>query len=424
MNNKATNNNTEIKCLVELYRRLNRPQLVEGGYISAQSESINLHTIELIQQAYKLFQSKFERLRFGGNDIDLSNTDNLAQYESQSMDLAIQIPPHLFYSNLKELVETRNTLSTGEMSTDFYLVDEDYFPDDIETPKEITQLEKICEWIRFLQNVLPHTEERLTYLTFVLFPESTNGDGRSKITFQSRISYTDLNYDLSRSSEFIEITTIDDLHSSERKSVFRQTLAELLVQNPNKDEAFSYLLKNMGTLCQNYHDSYERYISGFSLEKLKQEVIENSELFSTQIKTALNEIITKSFAVPASLAAAAFLVRQDNIFSDITLTLVILFTTIITTLALSWQLTHIQSIISQINTRFSNYTNSGKSGEEFAEKNKADLNKSAYSVKKRIIVLWILSLIPVILSGIYLWIKHPIFQNTFDYIIDASATFF
>lgn len=423
MKNNPANQNTEIKCLVELYRDLNRPSLEEGGYLRAQSESINLHTIELLQRVHKVFPEKFERLRFEGNDIDSSDTDNLAQYENQSMDLAIQIPPHLFYSDLEKLVKTRSSLSMGEMREDFYLINEDYYPDDNDTPKELTQLEKICEWIRFLQKVLQHTEERKTWLTFVLFPEPKNGNRRSKITFQSKILFSDLDSDLSRTSEFLKITDKNDIHSSERESVFRQTLAELLIQNTDRDNAFSFLLKNMEDLCQNYHDSYARYINGFSLEKLKQEVIENSELFSTQIKTALNEIITKSFAVPASLAAAALLVRLDNTLSDITLTLVILFTTSITVLSLSWQSTHILSIISQINARFSNYIVSGKSGEAFAKKNKKELNTSARGVQKRIRVLRVLCWVPVVLSGIYLWAKYPSVQNTFDYFADPTVNF-
>jgi len=394
-----------LSHLVNLYRALDCPEIEDGGYLTANIELADTALLNLLKAAHTAYTEKFETCLLNGTEP--SEDWAINQYDGPSINLVIKLPPRLFFTNLSDFIDKSTNLSMGNLRNDYFLVEENYLAGEPDVPHEIEQVEKICAWIKFLQEVLPHTETHPNWLTFVLLPESSNSNGRSKRTFRSKISRLDLNADLSRLSEFLEITKKNDLHASERKSVFRQVLAELLEQHPEEASTFSYILQNMNKLCQNYHDYYERYINSFSLEKLQKEVIEDYNQFSVQIRSALNEIISKTFAVPASLAAAALLVRVDNTASDIILTLVILFTTIITVLLLSWHSNNIQLIRTQIENKFEMFSNSGVSGTEFANKRQSELEASAERVKNRIYTLRILSWIPVILAGTYLWIKYP-----------------
>jgi hypothetical protein len=402
---KINSPNRKIACLVEFYRAIDRPPLEDEEYISIIIESADTRTLQLARTVQVNYPDKVEKFLVDG--AALTDEQINEKKSTVSIELVLQLPPRVFFSDLTNFIDNSSQLSMGHLREDYYLIEENYMAGDKVEPHKVGQLRKVCDWIKFLQYVLPHTETRPNFFTFVLFPESKDGSGRSKQSFSSKISMCDLEFDLSKSSEFFKMSQEkEDFHTNERKSVFRQVLAELLDRNINKAPPLSFILKHMDTLSQNYDDSYERYINGFSIEKIKKEILEDYNQFSAQIRVTLNEIITKTFAVPASLAAAALMLRLDSFFSDIILSLVILLTTIITVLFLSWQSTHILQIQNQIKDNFDNFAKSGTTGAEFALKKRVELEKSASDAKTRVLVLRYLSWVSVIFLGFYLYIKY------------------
>ncbi len=277
----------------------------------------------------------------------------------------------------------------------------------------------ICNWIQFLRKVLPHTEDQSTWLNFILFPEAENGNGRSKKIIRSKIHANDLKFDLTGINEIMEIADKDDLHSSERKSVFRQALSEL-IQHFDEDKAFSHILENIQKLYSNYCDNYERYINGFSLEKLKKEVIEDYSKFSGQISSALNDIIAKAFAVPASLVAAALLIRLDTPISKGLMALAIIISTAITFLMLSWQKRNISLIKSDVETTFKKFSESDASGSDFVRRKQGDLESSIESVSWRLTILKWISWLPIIAMLVYFWFELPIIQLLVEELIESG----
>ena len=399
-----TTNHKKIKGIVDLYRLLGKPTLVEDAYLICNLSEASQEVIQLVIRLQGDFTEAVECFRLNG--VDQDQTCDAKKLEGKPFELIFRLPIGYFYPNLESFIETSTQLSMGILRDNFYLIDEDYYPGDDKKPDLITQLEKICAWIRFLQIVLHHTETRTNWLTFILFPETIDKNIRSKKSFRSKISISDLSCDLTKTAEFLEIAKKEDLHASERKSVFRQALAELLEHQIDEAQAFSYILQNIDKLYRTYHDNYERYINGFSIEKLKKEVIDDYNNFSTQINNSLNDIVTKAFAVPASLAAAALLIRLDNLASHVVMALVVLITTIIYVLTLSWQLNKIESIKNDISDTFSAFSNSGASGSSFAREKEDVLKLNADSVKRRVMALLILSLLPILVVVVYLSWKY------------------
>lgn len=394
---------------------LDSPVLEEDGrYLIVSQFQASAQIVRLVLRVKKAFQNSIEK--FQVNTVDQNDDCDIESVEGLPLELVIKLPIGKFYKNIEAFVKESSQLSMGELREDFYLVDEDYLAGEEHSLHSVSQLEKLCAWIGFLQAVLPHTETRVSWLTFILFPESVDGNGRSKKTFKSKIRIEDLSFDLSKIKEFLEIAGKEDLHASERKSVFRQALAELLESQHEEDRGFSHILKNINKLHQTYHDNYERYINGFSMEKLKKEVMADYYQFSLRINSALNDIVTKVFAVPASLVAVALLIRLDNLASHVVMTLVVLLTSVVCELMLSWQATNICMIKGDIKSTFGDFSNSGASGAEFARKKQIKLNRSTNGVAIRILLLRWLSLFPVFTVGAYFCWKYAIPEMVWDWV--------
>jgi hypothetical protein len=405
---------SSLDVLVDLYRGLGRPKIVDPNYLKYSTKDCKKEAVEKITIAFKRSKELFDKIVI--NDIDLNGNDKLPQLSNQnSVNILLKIPSDKFYLNLNDFITKASNLSKGKYRRDFYLVDEDYFGSEEIRPSELLQLEKLTKWISFLESVLPHTEKGTKFLKFVLLSDRISSKSQTR-TFDSQITISDLDSELTRLSELLGISDTNDTHSHERKSVVRHVIQELLDERHDSNSGisdFSYLLINFDRLCQNYHDNYQIYISGYSFEKIKKEINDNYDDFLKNINSSINETVAKAFAIPASYVAAALLIRFDSSKAFIIVSMAILVTCLITHLMLCWQYKNLTNVKYRIVKAFDYYANSGPSGQELANQTGIELISKTAKAQSIIKLFYIINIVTPLLLLIFLYSKYP---NIFDVI--------
>lgn len=349
---------TPLKIIVEIYRMAGKP-VINGVYLSL-TINYSLALYELIKKLtlhshYKKYIVPDE-FTIDGVLVEIDNIPNTWNEVS----ITFQLPRdsiHRFHKTINELINF-SSVRNGDFPSDFYILDLDYYADDVTKPAVIQKVESICRLIKSLAKLAHYHDKKSTdgepRLVFIL-----GSEGKSKAAIlqpsitEEMLGFED--FDCSVVEQLQEEFSSEDVnHHLEKRGIFRNTLVEFINDN-NYD--FHQLVKHWTELRISYDNNLSVYLSGFNFHKARKEIASAELDFSEKTSKTISELTTKILAIPVSLLAALGVLKvKGNTEQLIVLTGVILTSIIIHLLIVSQkkQLTRINHAKDLVFTPFKN----------------------------------------------------------------------
>jgi len=398
-------NQSLLNDVVKLYRLCCRPDFRDNSSVNCAilcNEEIRLLINNIHQQKDDIFEL------FKCNEKTQSLPLQAAQ-NNQRLNFTLNIPIigyKRFFTNVADLISNNTGVKKGILPESFYLLENDYLTNEANEPEKLQQLRQVCRWIIFLKQALPHTEEKKDSYLFVLLTEDKESKGFKKHLIESRFTVDELR-SLDGLENFEEMITNEDLHCSERLSVVRNALEELLSKRPVINQRLGDILSEFDIFKQIYQDNYETYINGFSLKDFKKEVIEKHEEFATKIESSLNDVINKGLIIPASIATIGALIKEKDLINSLVISFSVLLVSIFMWRLVRQHLSRLEDIKLALNEIFEKFKGKKESAAQFVSDKRVNLIKRSELISRDLNILGWLSWAPFFSAIVLLYYKYP-----------------
>ncbi len=277
--------------------------------------------VKVTDQLLSVIQSSRMYLReVDGSIIDKSDDINFESYKNKSIKLTFKIPRKdstQFYTSLEVFLDkfSKSFSRFTESLPEFYLFDEDlYFTPELEKSdkndlfsrlpvliKSITKLEKVAHY---------HDGKNGADRTLVYLPGEQKNPVVLSVHLTKELLCNDINFSL-----LDELTSDDcefNTHYSEKINIFYASLHEYLTGSNNPNEAFFKLITTWPSFAELFRNNIQTYLSGFSFQKAKKEIVEAELELSEKLTNLTSDIVFKLFSVPASIIALAAILQKGT----------------------------------------------------------------------------------------------------------------
>lgn len=174
----------------------------------------------------------------------------------------------------------------------FYVLESNYYSKLDEGDSRARQYRDVVSLIKFLEgvaDVAQHYADRMVLIFLV----------KEKLELRVEYGADDLCV-LEGLDSFRDEFTLADQHTEQRKSIVKTVLADLLKSIP-AEQRFRHLLKVFDEFARRSKDNFQLYVTGFSFEKVREEVEANRLEYTLKINKVFSEIQNQLLAVPAAL---------------------------------------------------------------------------------------------------------------------------
>ncbi|QPK62541.1 hypothetical protein IVG45_17050 [Methylomonas sp. LL1] len=395
-----------LSNVVKLYRLCGKPDF--NGNSSVNCEILYDEEVRLLIN--KIYQQKDDILELvscneSAQSLPIPETQNNPKLKF-TLNFPIISGFKRFFLNVDDLISHHTGVKKGLLPDEFYLIENDYLTGEVDEPEKLQQLRKVCRWIVFLKQALPHTEEKRDSYLFVLLTEDKESKGFKKHLIESRFTFHELQ-NLDGLEYFEEMLTNEDLHSHERLAVVRNALEELLSKRPTINQRLGDILSEFEVFKQLYQDNYETYINGFSLKDFKKEVIEKHEEFAHKIENTLNDVLNKGFSIPISIATIAALIKEKELINGLVISFSVLLISVFMCRLIKQHRDRLKDIKLALNEVFEKFENREESAAQFVNDKQNNLIKRSESIDRDLERLNWLSLTPFLIVIILLFYKYP-----------------
>jgi hypothetical protein len=386
-----------LRDFVRLYRVCGRPSIADDSF-SYSTDSATDNLIQVFNDFCVHSQQDITSVKVSGV---LASPPLEVCDAGKTLAFNCHVPSSGFHENIGSFVKKTPSLHKGVMPTMFYISQIDYFHGESEVVDEIDRIARVCRFISFLGKVLTHSEDKANCTQFILLTHDKGNQSARKQLFETRFEYSDIVEPI-EIKLLEEITEKEDLHSTERVAVFRNTLAEFLEKEYDPKRRFAFLLKNIKNIINDYRQNYETYINGFALNKFKMEVVSKSDELIQKLNATLNDIVSKVLVVPASLLALKALGGSNDITTDIMVTFSIIAISILITILVWYQFSSINQIEENIKLLFKEFDNREGAAADVARENKKRLLQKKYNIKIYLFIFMFIVWLPSMFCLAYL----------------------
>ncbi|ELI7920524.1 hypothetical protein RSE71_003966, partial [Yersinia enterocolitica] len=151
---------------------------------------------------------------------------------------------------------------------------------------------------------------------FVFFITDENGgkkiDVKNNATNEEILKIEDAEKTIKCLDVLVDKLNFSDVHKSERRSVTRSALMELL-EYRNESINMAAVLEKCKHLGRKYDELYELYTNRFSINKMLNELDEKSIEFTSKINEYISSSQNKAFTIPGALIAVGALVKVGGV---------------------------------------------------------------------------------------------------------------
>lgn len=306
--------------IVELFRIVNRPPIDDGVFSSRLALTDDL--IKLINSIIKLYPDQFDEILIDGDEI----TGEISQGQGKDIEFSFRLrtgTDSKFYPSLAGLIAGTPKVSRGEIPSEFYLVEENYFSGTDNTFPKLDKLAVICKLIKGLSDLAHYHDEKTGaghYRLIFIQPEDSTQPASKAVEID-----TTINADMLDGS-IPDLTLIESLradnpktdpHYSSKVGVFRVSLAEFLQMCPVGQATFSFLVSEWEDFISVFNNNLDTYLSGFAFHKAKREVAEAELKISDEFSRIIIDITGKLLGIPISLAAAIAIMKSTSVLESL-----------------------------------------------------------------------------------------------------------
>lgn len=303
-----------ICSVVDLFRAAGRPIITAGAF--SASMAFTPDTIKLISNAREASINVFDELLI--DEREVFDNDPLP-ITGNKIDFVIRPPQdsaNSFHASLKEFLKSSPQISRGEIPTDFYLINEDYFSgDDICSPK-ISVLSAICDLIKKLSQLANYHDSKATSDHYKLvFVQPGELRQISPVVLETQIIEKMLENeipDLEILDELCTDSAKSDAHYNEKIGIFWTSLTEFVEKKCQHKNSFFNLVKYWKEFIVSYRNNLGTYLSGFSFHKAKREIAEAEFGIAEQLSKITSDIAGSLFSIPISIAGTIVIFKTEN----------------------------------------------------------------------------------------------------------------
>ncbi|GAB6140178.1 hypothetical protein JCM14076_09070 [Methylosoma difficile] len=308
----------EFKQVVELYRQLNRPELV-GDRFSGELLCLNENKGAL----ENLWSSKKFDLEISLDDetFDTESEESFPQdIANKNINVSVSLPQNengKFYKNIRHWIASSDSLSRGSLTPNTYLIDDNLLVDDSEQSADLSCVIAACNLINKLGEIAHYHDEKMTSggpfrLVFVVPGKADKSF--YPVVLETLLSAEILGYqpNVGIIENIMQEQSDNRIHALERIATFRMALAEIIKNAPSDKEAFVYLVQHWDEVLDSFQKSWESYINGFSFQKLKAEIAEKQAGFSQKMTDVVASLSAKLFSLPITIASVALVEKQGS----------------------------------------------------------------------------------------------------------------
>lgn len=310
-----------FKQLISLYRLLECPALEGKTFKTMGTCSPRLS--ELLKA---LWLGKQYTIELTVNDTSHSTEMEDDKFpvlaENKPLHIKITVPQNengFFYKNVLEWIALAGSLKKGRIAPNTYLIDENLIVDAESDNTDVAKVRKTCELIGQLSELAHYHDEKQGFsqayrLVFVV-PDKDDKVYRPVI-LETQLTDDILlaeQPDISLLSNILqEHQTSNTIHASERLSVYRIALTEVIEKTSGDITTLPYLVKHWSDVTENFNKSWERYLSGFSFNKFKAEMAKLQTEFSQKLSDTVAGLSGRLFSLPISIAGIALIEKAES----------------------------------------------------------------------------------------------------------------
>jgi len=309
--------------IVELFRKANMPPINDGVFSSTLVLDDDL--IRLINSIIKLYPDQFDEILIDGVEV---TTGVIPQRQGEYIEFSLRLrtgTDNKFYPSLAGLIAGAPKISRGEIPSEFYLIEEDYFSGTEAPFPKLDKLFVVCKLIKGLSDLAHYHDEKTNsgqYRLIFIQPEDSTQPAVKAVEIDTTINVDMLGGNIP------DITLVESLqadnpktdpHYSSKVGVFRVSLAEFLQKCPLGQPAFSFLVFEWENFINVFNKNLNTYLSGFAFHKAKKEVAEAELKIADEFSKVIIDITGKLLGIPISLAAAIAITKSTSILESLTI---------------------------------------------------------------------------------------------------------
>lgn len=310
-----------LTSIVELFRNVNRPPITNGVFSSRLAMTDDL--VRLINATRKLYPTQFDEIVV--DDTEIMSEESLPE-QGEYIEFTFRLHTGTegkFYSSLKDLIVDVPKISRGEIPTEFYLIEEDFFSGTDKLFPKLEKLTVVCRLIKGLSELAHYHDEKTNsgqYRLIFIQPEDSTQPVTKAVEIDTTIDVNMLD------GKLPDITLIESLrsegpktdpHYSSKIGVFRASLAEFLKKCSLSEPAFSFLVSEWEEFTNLFNKNLNTYLSGFAFHKAKREVAEAELKIADEFSKIIIDITGKLLGIPLSLAATIAITKSTSILESL-----------------------------------------------------------------------------------------------------------
>jgi len=307
--------------IVELFRKANKPP-IKGGVFSSRLALAD-DIVSLVNSIRKQHPHQFDEIII--DNVEFTSED-IQRSQGENIEFTFRLPTgsdRKFYSSLAGFLDGVPKVSRGDIPSEFYLVEEDYYSGTDEPPQKIKKLSIICNLIKGLSELAHYHDEKTRsghYKLIFIQPDDSSPSLPKSIEIDTSIKINMLDgpiSDISLVESLLADNPRTDPHYSSKVGVFRVSLAEFLQKCPIGEPAFSFLVSKWSEFVSLCNQNLDTYLSGFAFHKAKREVAETEFKVAEQFSKIISDITGKLFGIPISIAAAIAITKSTSILEGL-----------------------------------------------------------------------------------------------------------
>ena len=307
--------------IVKLYRKANKPPII-GGVFSSRL-AVDTDVISLIKSIRESYPNLFDEILVDG--VEVETTEALPEQGSY-VEFIFRLPTGAdckFYPSLPGLITGAPKISRGEIPSEFYLIEEDYFSGTDTLLPKLEKLTVVCQLIKGLSDLAHYHDEKTNsgqYRLIFIQPEDTAQPMAKAIEVDTTISIDMLDGNIPDVSLVESLRTgnlTSDPHYSSKVGVFRVSLAEFLKKCPVGLPVFSFLVSQWDEFATVFIKNLDTYLSGFAFHKAKREVAEAELKIADEFSKIIIDITGKLLGIPISLAAVIAITKSTSVLESL-----------------------------------------------------------------------------------------------------------
>lgn len=391
-----------FELVVELYRRIGKPPLKDGGSFSFSGPC---------DEALKSLCEQLQKLP--------NNFGEMAYYRSQPSEIKFEYKvvtsgENSFFESFLSLIQKTSSLGSGNHLNSFYVISDDWASFDGNTNPSNDKIIKVCNLIKDLSKVAASEHPQNNFYNLVFSTPTAHNKPPKTIVVQTKLSEKIIDLDLNKTSLIRSLAKEEHkgrIHLEERRAILNGAICECLESLPEgQSDKFMHILNSWDSIIENYWRNFQIYIHSFSFEKTRKEFAQAELDYGTKLSAAFSDIAGKLLALPVSLVALLTLDKAASGLEETVTLIGLVITSLILFGILINQFLNVERLNSSLDASFDNLSKTlstyPKNLQTLIIKSKTNIETQKKVVARTLISFSLLSFTPSLGAVLILYYKH------------------